>query len=332
MSNPKCPVCGHVNLVGAALCEMCDTRLSEPPGAGAGGPFTAAGEGPGAPSADFGARYDDFDPEAGARRAGALPTDVPSPQFKGAGDVISPTLAVYRKHFLLVGLLVAVTTLPVALLRYVTLQAMTEGSPVEIADGSLVNYALSVQAVAWLLSFVGSALLSGALVYAVIEIQRAGGASAGEALRRGLRLLPKVFTVTLLYTVITTVGYLLLVIPGVVFSLMYAVAVPVAVAENLRPFEALKRSAWLTEGYKGLIFLTQFLWGVLVLVVTAITTGSLVFGDAVDTLPAMLVQALVGGMLESSAHVLSVYIFLGLLNERRQGFEAGAFTPAPAAR
>src|ERR1700754_1209786 len=109
MTNPKCPVCGHVNIAGAAVCAMCDTRFGERAG--------DAGEGAsasGAYSGGFDAAGEGFNAFGEQVRHGALPTDIPSPQFKGVGDVLSPTLKVYRTNFLLVGLLVLVTTLPPA--------------------------------------------------------------------------------------------------------------------------------------------------------------------------------------------------------------------------
>lgn len=308
MSNPRCAICGHVNRAGAAVCEMCDSRLGEhaPPAEG-------------------------FNPYGEETREGAAPADIPSPQFKGAGDVISPTLEVFRKNFMLVGTLVAVTTLPFALMQFGVTWLMTPQAEdvIYIENGSLFGFALTAQLLTGLLYFAGNALLSGSLVYAVVELQRTGAASAGESLRRGLRVLPKVFLVTLLYTVITTIGYLLLIVPGVIFSLMYAVAVPVAVLENRGPIESLKRSAALTDGYRGLIFMTYFLWGLVILVLNFVVSGSFAYSGAQGTLPAHVVEALVGAMLSSSVTVLTVYIFLGVLQERSHGFETRTFTPGP---
>jgi len=315
MSNDRCTACGHVNRPGEAACEMCDARLGEPTRA----------EGPGA----FGG---DGEPSAAAEP----PADPPAPRFRGAGDVISPTLEVYRKSFLLVGALVAVTTLPFALLQFGALQVMvsapTDAVPPEGFIPSYFAASMTAQALGWLLYIGGNALLSGSLVYAVIELRRTGTAGAGESLRRGLWALPKVFLVTLLYTVVTWLGFLLLIIPGVILSLMYAVAVPVAVAEGRGPLESLRRSAALTDGYKGLIFMTYFLWGVLIFVLNLIVSGSFSYGEGGDLLPALLFGSLVTGMLNSSTSVLTVFIFLGLLGERGETFRTGDFTPGPAAR
>lgn len=336
MNNPKCIVCGHVNRVGAAVCEMCDTRLGEPAGAGAADSPRASEESSDryadSSAEDFGASAGGFEPGGAESREGAEPTYIPSPPFKGAGDVIYPTLAVYRKHFLLIGILVAVTTLPVVLFQLIAVRAamMTMDEAI-VAESSVVAFSSLAALLIGLLSYAGSALLSGALVYAVLQIQRTGMATAGESLRRGLRVLPKVFVVSLLYFIVTLLGYLLFIIPGVIFSLKYAVAVPVAVAENRGVFESFSQSARLTDGYKGLIFMTHFLWGILIVVINLVVTGSFAYGEAGDGVVALLVQSIIGGMLSASSVVLDVYIFLGLLRERGEGFKTRIFTPGPEA-
>jgi hypothetical protein len=329
MNNPICAVCGHVNHVGAVVCETCDARLDAAGRAGDADPFGGARE--------------PFDSDGESSRAASdtpgpggdwsPADDIPAPPFQSAGDVISPMLAVYRKHFTLVGILVLVTTLPQALLQYSVLD-MTGTAAVfdggggigggtgggHVAGRGLINVLL------WLLTMVGGALLSGSLVYAVVDLQRAGRASAGECLSRGLKALPKLFLVTMLYTLVTVAGYVMLIVPGVIFSLMFSVCVPVALVEGRGPVAALKRSYALTQGYKGLIFATYFLWGLLVAALSWGVAWSFANDAKLGLLPTLLLQTAVLGMLNSSLNVLTVYIYLGLLRERRSDFQAGAFT------
>lgn len=303
----KCEFCGHYNPAGAETCEECEFPVT-----------AAASHGAGETSDYF----------AGPG-AGAPPAGIPSPRFKVAGDVMGPMLEVYRKHFVLVGILVAVVTLPEALLTYAATQAIMAGArdfDLEEASRAL-SFATSAQMVALLLSFVGSALLSGALVHAVIEIQRTGAATVGASLRRGLVWLPKVFAVAVLYWLVTIVGYVLLIVPGVIFSVMYSVAVPVAVAERLGPFAALGRSARLTEGYRWLVFVTHFLWGLAVGGLSLLISLSFIAAGDANSLVPMLVQSVVVGMLNSSMSVLTIYVYLGLLNERRWRPEREDFEP-----
>lgn len=327
MNNPICMVCGHVNHVGAVACEACDARLYASEDAG--------------DAADFGDAREPFDPSgepswtayepSEPRGAWSQADDIPAPPFKSAGDVISPMLAVYRKHFTLVGLLVLVTTLPQALLQYGIMEGTKVGAahgPVTLVvpDNRIIILTILSGLLLWLLALAASALLSGALVYAVVDLQRAGRSTAGACLSRGLKALPKVFLVSLLYAVIIMVGYLLLIVPGVILSLMFAVCVPAAIIEGLGPIESLKRSHELTKDNKGLIFITFFLWGLLILVLNWVVTWSFASAGKLDLLPTLLLQTAVLGMLNSSVHVLTVYIYLGLLREHRSGFQTKTFT------
>ncbi|MCA1620980.1 MAG: hypothetical protein LC795_17070 [Acidobacteria bacterium] len=356
MTNPRCPVCGHISRVGTALCEMCDTRLDGAVGARGAGNTGAtgetSGEAPGGGYAGFGAEGEGFAGAGEEVRDGALPTDIPAPQFKGAGDVISPTLEVYRKHFLLVGLLVLVTTLPLVLLQYGLTSFIVTGSfEAEAGIGAAAaGTGVGDTVLYWLLTMLGNALLSGALAYAVVQIQRTGAARAGESLGWGLKKLVKVVAVTLISYVITYgiplvvlgvlfaalgpvafIALLLMILPWVVLMLTFSMAVPAAAIENRGVFESMTRSVELTKGHKGLIFLTYFLWWVVIVLLTLVTTWSFDYGGAAPepSFAPMLAQMLVGGMLSSSMFVLTVYIFLGILNENRQGFAARAYTPGP---
>lgn len=336
MSNPVCAVCGHTNRVGAEVCEMCDTRLGGAGEAGppSGQPFHSQGEEP---------------------RGGALPTDIPLPQFKGAGDVMAPTLEVYKRNFPLVGQLVLVTALPLAALQigaYYLLTNWTNRPPNDITDADARMIVLAGPfsgLLSFLLATVLNSMLTGALAYAVVELQRTGGAKAGDCLRWGLKKLPKVAAINFLYLLLlggvgaVLVGgsilllgplgiivVVLLLVPWIVFSLMFSVIAPVAAVENRGVVETFRRSAELTRGYKGLIFVTFFLWGLLVSVVNLVVTGSFALGGAHSSAVSMLLQALIGEMLQSTTFVLTIYIFLGLLNEHRAGFDTRAFMPAPA--
>lgn len=328
MNNPACAVCGQVNRAGAVACEACDARLDAEGRDAADDSYGDARE----PFASAGASsWAASDPsEPGGARSPA--DDIPAPPFKGAGDVISPMLAIYRKHFTLVGILVLVAVVPEALLQYALLDVAGTG-PVSVVGNDVGTLAVTAAggALMWLLGMVCAALLSGSLVYAVVDLQRAGRASAGECLARGLKALPKVFLVTLLYAVVTLLGYVMLIVPGVIFSLMFAVCVPASVVEGLGPVDALKRSHELTKGYKGLIFITYFLWGVLASVLGWVVTWSFANNGNLDALPTLLLQTAVLGMLSSSVHVLTAYIYLGLLREHRTGFQGNAFARAESA-
>lgn len=344
MNNPKCQVCGHVNIMGATVCAMCDTRFGERADAATGEGASASG----AYAGGFDDAREGFNSFGEEARPGALPTDIPSPQFKGVGDVLSPTLEVFRKHFLLVGLLVVVTTLPPALFQYVAARAFAadpEIGPFGVIAGG------GAAMLSWVLSLLGNTLLAGALACAVVEIQRKGAATAGECLKWGVGKMLKVFAVTLFATAllyapgialgvlmvlvgpVVLILFLLLLLPWIVLMLTVSLAVPAAAVENRGPIDALRRSAELTKGFKGLLFLTYFLWRIVIIVITLVVGWSFASGEVESSLASIVGYTLVGGMLESSMSVLTIYIFLGILTERRQRFAStSAYAPGPAGR
>src|SRR5215203_1758009 len=113
MNGPRCEYCHHYNHVAAEFCEACESPLIAGPAAGE--HTRAAGE-----------------PSAQPTAVDA----VPSPPFKSAGDVVSPMLAVYRKHFTLIGILVLVTMAPQALLQYFVMGATGAArGPVTVVGG-----------------------------------------------------------------------------------------------------------------------------------------------------------------------------------------------------
>ncbi len=91
-------------------------------------------------------------------------------------------------------------------------------------------------------------------VAAEISGEHDGGA------RNGLRALPQVLLTKLLCDVGVTIGRALLVIPGLILSLAWSVAGPVAALEHAGPIESLRRSADLTRDRRGAIFLLALIY------------------------------------------------------------------------
>lgn len=345
MNNPRCAVCGHVSRLGVAECELCNTRFDASAAPGPFGARTATGE----PSA---AGAEPFGGFGGSAREGALPTDIPSPRFLGLGDVASPTLRVYREHFVLLGQLVLATMLPLAVLQCVAYALIQSDEWAEVVSGPgassfFLAGGAAGGAVYWLLILFGNAVLTGALACAVVQLQRRGAARAGDCLRWGLAKMFKVVAVTLLSSLLIYVapavvlmllgavlgpvvflGVAALILPWIILVVTISLAVPAATVENRGVLESFRRSAELTRGFKGLLFLTYFCWWALILGLKFGLSWSFSYGGELS-LAGLVVQTLVEGMLGSSMTVLTLYIFLGVLNERRQAAAAPPVAPAP---
>lgn len=85
------------------------------------------------------------------------------------------------------------------------------------------------------------------LIYAIKEREAKIGVK--ESFRRGWYKIISYLWVTILVGVITFAGFLLLVVPGIIFAVWYSLALYILVAEDLRGMKALSRSKQLVRGY-----------------------------------------------------------------------------------
>jgi hypothetical protein len=115
----------------------------------------------------------------------------------------------------------------------------------------------------WAVSIAGG-LLSlvhmGALTAGAIQHLAGRRASVGEMLASGLRRLVPILLAGVLAILAMYAGLILLVVPGIIFGLMFSLAVPAVMAESLGPVKALGRSRALTRGRRwallGAFFVT----------------------------------------------------------------------------
>ena len=128
---------------------------------------------------------------------------------------------------------------------------------------------------------------------------------------------------------------LLVTIAGVVlamtFLLRYAVAVPALVLENLSAWQALKRSTFLTSGYRGQIFLIGILMYLVALVVSVLFQGpflaaGLRLGFKFGAMPMWLevpyaVAAGVGGALGGPFLMIALALAYYDTRVRKEGFD-----------
>ena len=109
-----------------------------------------------------------------------------------------------------------------------------------------------------------------------------------------------------LFYLIVGIGIMLLVIPGIIFSIMFAFALPIAIEKGTKAIESLKMSKELTSGYKWSLFwkniASKFLLLILFLLPLLITVS-------------ISVYALVpSGNRQSGALLVIIAIFMGLFS------------------
>jgi hypothetical protein len=100
----------------------------------------------------------------------------------------------------------------------------------------------------------------------------------GECVTHGCRRALPLYPVRLATDLLTTLGFVLLVVPGVLLTLIWSVIDPVVVTEGASPLRCFGRSYDLTRGYWGKLLIFWLLYVVVAVVVGAAV--GLVFGVA----------------------------------------------------
>ncbi|HXF96867.1 MAG TPA: hypothetical protein VNI61_12280 [Gemmatimonadales bacterium] len=197
------------------------------------------------------------------------------------GEILDGAFTLLRRNLgVLLSIAVICQGIPTALGLYV-----------EFAGGMQTHFGL--WAVAQILSVIGYLLVTGATVRVVSEAYLGRSTTLGDALRFASGKMGGILLSGIAVGLIAMLGFVLLVIPGIIALCGYAVVVQVVVLENLRSsLDALGRSWSLTKGFKGKALV---LWFVLCVFLLLIVMGfGVVVAIAAALAPVLMVPAVVG--------------------------------------
>lgn len=120
----------------------------------------------------------------------------------------------------------------------------------------------------------------GAIVHGAIQSHAGHDAGPGAMLGGAVNTLPAVLAASLMSAVIIIIGYALLLIPGIIFSVMLFVTIPTIIEEGQGPVAALRRSIELTDSYRWPIFWTSVVGGLVTGVLSMVMS---LIGNAIVT-------------------------------------------------
>ncbi|HUC06810.1 MAG TPA: hypothetical protein VMR96_01875 [Solirubrobacterales bacterium] len=203
---------------------------------------------------------------------------------RSAHQLIADTVGLYRRYPLIFPALAAAVIVPY---DAVVLGTTGSGALTESSLSAGVGFLLTV--IEWCL--VGP-LISALHVHAVREAREGHTPRLAPVARQGLRVLPVVAAASIISGLGIFAGYLALVIPGVILTLRWIVVAQSAAIDHQGWIPALRRSAELTDGRYGHVFVFVIYVGLITFV--PIYLGSLGFEDnptsAVSLLVGLLVQ------------------------------------------
>jgi hypothetical protein len=170
------------------------------------------------------------------------------------GRVISGTFAVIGRNFIpfiLLALLLA--GLPKLLVALVQPQFRNDGNVQNVQwDYSAQMYGGWI--VGALVVLVAGFVLQAAIVHATVSDLNGRRVVVGDSLKVGLRNCLPLIGLAILLGLGVMIGFVLLIVPGVILLVMWSVAVPAKVVEKIGVMEALSRSDDLTWGRRWPIF------------------------------------------------------------------------------
>ncbi|MFN8580549.1 MAG: hypothetical protein U0163_06150 [Gemmatimonadaceae bacterium] len=202
------------------------------------------------------------------------------------GEVLDTTVGVYREAFVPLFLLSIVTQIVPQLL------AVYQSDDLLSAGFTSLLLRLVIGAV---LGAVGSA----ASTFVVAETYLGRSLTMGDALQQALPFIGRILSVALLVSLVTFLGFVLLIVPGVIAFCGLLLSTPALVIEGLPSARtAMSRSWALTTGLRGRVFVILFVGFLLLwLPMIAVSGVSSMLGGS-DVASMALIFLLVGGVLQ----------------------------------
>lgn len=184
------------------------------------------------------------------------------------GELLDRAFQLYRSRFGIFVGIAAVAYLPVFVLQTLTLWLPKAISPrVGTATGlatlgftAVMGFLLLV-----VLRLLGVAAANSATIIVVSAAYLEQPITVGEAYRRVSGMMLRVFFIMIGMGIGIGIGTVLLIVPGVILFLMWALAIPVTVLEDTGFGESLSRSRELTAGHRGRVFAIYLLYFALIL-------------------------------------------------------------------
>lgn len=204
---------------------------------------------------------------------------------KSVGQVIADALRCYAAYPVLFGALTFAVVVPYAVIVRLVEQANLIGPPRHGAVAGLVLLLADVLLV--------GPLISALHVHALVDIGEHRTPRVREVFARGLRVLPVVAAAQIVAGILTGIGFVLFIVPGVILLAVWAVVAQVAAVERTDWLGALRRSAQLTRGARwhalGVLFSVGVINGVFervcgAAVGSSVSVGALVAGVIVEVI------------------------------------------------
>ena len=223
------------------------------------------------------------------------------------GRVITNTFGVIsRNPVVFLGLSFLILGVPNAILQFV------QGSPdvAATAIGSPTVIITSIVGLFVVMFF--SVILQATLVVATVKDLSGEKIDIGSCVSKAISKFLPLLGLGILVALGVGFGMLLLIVPGIILALMWMVSSPVMMTENLGVIDSMKRSAELTSGSKGMLFLLMIIYLIAAAVIGSVI-GGLGYAVGMASATGLAIFALITNTITGAiqgAVVASIYVDL----------------------
>lgn len=246
---------------------------------------------------------------------------------RGIGEILSTAFDIYKANASNLLLIVAVVVVPLtfisAFIGGVVFAPETEevlGQPGVTIDTRTAGAGIIVALVTAVIGVIISAVLQAAIMRGAAQGSIGDPVDIDASYKWGFARFGSVILISLLVGLAVAGGLILLIIPGLIFAVMFSVAIPALVVENLRGTDAMSRSWNLVKGHfwhaVGVIILAT--------IITAVVGGIVgAIGGAISDnwFVAWIFQAIAQIITAPFAALVSVLLYLDL-RARRESLTA----------
>jgi hypothetical protein len=204
---------------------------------------------------------------------------------RGLGDILSAAFQIYRENAGSLLMIVAVVVVPLTFLStFIDGVVFAPEKTTEVIFGQTVEVTTRSATIGLLAVLITAAI--SVIITAVLQAALLRGAAQGTigdpvdidaSYKWGFARFGSVLLISVLVGLAVLGGLILLIIPGIIFAVMFSVSVPALVVENKRGTEAMSRSWNLVKGHfwhaLGVLFVAGILTGIVSGIIQAIGTA-----------------------------------------------------------
>lgn len=132
--------------------------------------------------------------------------------------------------------------------------------------------------------------------------------SLGNVLSRAVRKLPGIIGISIIMGLAAMVGFVLLIIPGIILMVKFSLSLPIYVLEDTSVFRAISQSFKLTKGNGWAIFCNVLIFGVLIIIVSFACSMLSLIGIVLPTIATLLTVQIIGAVVQALVAISLIVI------------------------